>query len=59
MSRTTDLHRLNLIAPTHEGQQRVVQINTTIPILIELKAVTRDGTLRWQTVSIISDASFA
>lgn len=53
-----ELHHLKLISPRYEGQKRIVQLDTIIPIRVEVKAVRRDGVLRWQTVSVISDASF-
>lgn len=53
-----ELHYLHMILPTSLGQRRCVQINTVIPIRIEMRAVLRDKTLRWSTVSVISDASF-
>lgn len=58
MSDAIELHHLKLIGPRHEGQRRIVQLDTIIPIRVELKAVWRGGSLRWQTVSVISDASF-
>lgn len=53
-----EVHHLNLIGPRHEGQKRIVQLNTTIPIRVEMIAVWHGGALMWSTVSIISDASF-
>lgn len=53
-----ELHYLHLIAPTHEHQRRIVQLDLVIPMRIEMMAVWRGGALRWTTVSAISDASF-
>lgn len=53
-----ELHYLNLIMPSYAGQKRIVQLNTVIPMRVQLLAVLRDGALRWSTVSVISDATF-
>jgi hypothetical protein len=51
------VHQLHILPPAHEGQERIMQLDTIIPVRIEMKAVWRGGELRWQTVSVISDAS--
>jgi len=53
-----ELHLVHLIGPQHEGQRRIIQLNLVIPMRIEVVAVRHGGTLRWSTVSAISDASF-
>jgi hypothetical protein len=53
-----ELHHLHLVPPKYEKQKRIVQLDTIIPIRVQLVAAWRGGALRWQTVSVISDASF-
>jgi len=52
-----ELHHLRLPPPTRADQKCVVQIDTVIPVQIELVAPRDMSPRRWQTVSITKECS--